>query len=256
MASFVLIHGAWHGSWCWELVTPRLEAAGHRVAAPDLPGMGENRTPLAEVTLDGWARFVADLVTAQDEPVVLVGHSRGGIVISQAAEYVPDRIASLVYLAAFLVPNGRTLHETMRMIPPRPESEGSLVMATDGTAIIAPDAVERVFYNTSPPALVARAADLSGPEPMASFTTPLQVSEERWGRVPRDYIHCTKDRAIAPQLQRLMVEALPCRRVVSLEPDHSPFYSAPDQLAQQLMALAALNEASHATTCLTQEIRS
>lgn len=238
MATFVLIHGAWHGGWCWEFVAPLLEAAGHQVVAPDLPGMGGDKTPLGEITLERWGRFVESVVREQGEPVVLVGHSRGGIVISQAAEYAPDCLAGLVYLAAFLVPNGRTLHETMQMIPPRRESDGSLVMAPDGTATIAPDAVKRVFYNTTSDDLVARAAALSGPEPMVSFTTPLKVSDARWGRVPRSYIMCTEDRAIAPHLQRVMVEALPCREVLTMTTDHSPFYSAPDALARHLIGLA------------------
>ncbi len=240
MSTFVLVHGAWHGAWCWERIVPLLEGHGHRVIAPDLPGMGRDRTPLADVTLEGWAHFVADFVRQQEEPVILVGHSRGGIVVSQAAEYVPDRIRTLVYLAAFLVPDGRTLLDTMRRIPPRPESQDSLVFAPDGaTSTIAPDAVKRVFYNTTPDEWVARAAALSGPEPMASFTTPLQVTDERYGSVDRVYIECTRDRAIAPQLQRLMVAELPCREVITMDTDHSPFYSAPNLLAAHLLAIAA-----------------
>ncbi|MBB3020387.1 pimeloyl-ACP methyl ester carboxylesterase [Microvirga lupini] len=240
MSTFVLVHGAWHGAWCWERVVPLLESHGHRVIAPDLPGMGQDRTPFANVTLEGWARFVADLARQQEEPIILVGHSRAGIVVSQAAEYVPDRIQTLVYLAAFLVPDGCTLLDTMRRIPPRPESKDSLVFAPDGaTSTIAPDAVKRVFYNTTPNEWVARAAALSGPEPMVSFTTPLQVTDERYGSVDRVYIECTQDRAIAPQLQSMMVADMPCREVVTMDTDHSPFYSAPDLLAAHLLAIAA-----------------
>lgn len=240
MSIFVLVHGAWHGAWCWERVVPLLESHGHRVIAPDLPGMGDDRTPLGEVTLELWAQFVAALVRQQPEPVVLVGHSRGGIVVSQAAEYVPDRIQTLVYLAAFLVPDGRTLLDTMRRIPPRPESKDSLIFAPDGaTSTIAPDAVKRVFYNTTPDEWVARAAALSGPEPMVSFTTPLQVTDERYGSVDRVYIECTQDRAIAPLLQSMMVADMPCRQVIMMDTDHSPFYSAPDLLAAHLLAIAA-----------------
>lgn len=240
MSTFVLVHGAWHGAWCWERIVPLLEGHGHRVIAPDLPGMGRDRTPLADVTLEGWAHFVADFVRQQEEPVILVGHSRGGIVVSQAAEYVPDRIRTLVYLAAFLVPDGRTLLDTMRRIPPRPESKDSLVFAPDGaTSTIAPDAVKRVFYNTTADEWVARAAALSGPEPMVSFTTPLKVADERYGSVDRVYIECTQDRAIAPQLQRIMVAELPCREIITMDTDHSPFYSAPEALAAHLLAIAA-----------------
>jgi len=238
MSTFILLHGAWHGAWCWERVVPLLESHGHRAIAPDLPGSGGDGSPLSEVTLELWARFVAAIVRQQPEPVILVGHSRAGIVASQAAEYVPDRIRTLVYLAAFLVPDGRTLHETMRRIPPRPESKDSLVFSPDGaTSTIAPDAVKRVFYNTTPDEWVERVARLSGPEPMMSFTTPLQVTDGRYGSVDRVYIECTRDRAIAPQLQRLIVAEMPCRKVITMDTDHSPFYSAPDALAAHLMAV-------------------
>jgi pimeloyl-ACP methyl ester carboxylesterase len=240
MSTFILVHGAWHGAWCWQRVVPRLESHGHRVIAPDLPGMGDDKTPLGEVTLEQWARFVADIVWQQPEPVILVGHSRGGIVVSQTAEYVPDRIQTLVYLAAFLVPDGRTLLDTMRRIPPRPESKDSLVFALDQTtSMIAPDAVKRVFYNTTSDEWVTRAAMLSGPEPMTSFTTPLRVTEERYGSVDRVYIECMQDLAIAPQLQRMMIAEIPCREVITMNTDHSPFYSAPEPLAAHLMAIAA-----------------
>lgn len=239
MATYLLIHGAWHGAWCWERLVPLLEVAGHRALAPDLPGMGKDPTPLDQVSIESWAKFTSDLILAQPEPVILVGHSRAGIVISRAAELAHKNLLGLVYLAAFLVRDGQTLEEVMRQIPPRPESAGSLEMIAGGSAsTIAPDAMERVFYNRSPPELVARARNSSCPEPMASFTTPLRVSEERWGRVPRFYIECASDRAIAPELQRRMQEAAPCRRTFTMNCDHSPFYSAPEELAGILLAVA------------------
>ena len=87
MATFILVHGAWHGGWCFDQVAALLRKEGHDVFAPDLPGMGGSEAELAAVTLQGWADFVAKLCRdAPSRPVVLAGHSRGGIVISQAAE--------------------------------------------------------------------------------------------------------------------------------------------------------------------------
>ena len=111
MSTFVLVHGAWHGAWCWYKVVPRLTQAGHRVFAPDLPSLGRDRTPVAEISLDRWADSICKVVEAAVEPVILVGHSRGGIVISAVAERVPKRIAMLVYLTAFLLRDGETLLE-------------------------------------------------------------------------------------------------------------------------------------------------
>ena len=77
--TFILVHGAWQGAWCWHKLTPLLEGGGARVIAPDLPSMGADRTPAQGVTLESWARFVAGLVE-QNPGCVLVGHSRGGVV--------------------------------------------------------------------------------------------------------------------------------------------------------------------------------
>ena len=96
--TFVLIAGAWHGAWCWQKIVPLLEAQGHRVRIPDLPATGADTTDPAKVTLESWARFVAELLDAEPEPVILVGHSRGGVVISRAAEILPDKVRRLVYL--------------------------------------------------------------------------------------------------------------------------------------------------------------
>ncbi len=105
MASFVLIPGAMHGRWTWDRIVPRLEVAGHTAIAPDLPGMGTNQSiPVEDVTLADWGDFVAGVVREAAAPVVLAGHSRGGLVIGEAAERVPDLIAGLIYVTALLVP--------------------------------------------------------------------------------------------------------------------------------------------------------
>ena len=107
METFVLIHGARHGGWCWNKVIPLLEKAGHKVMAPDLPGHGENKN--TATTLQGYVDRVLEVLDRQPEPVILVGHSMGGMVISQAAEYRPDKIKKLVYVCAFLLRDGESL---------------------------------------------------------------------------------------------------------------------------------------------------
>jgi pimeloyl-ACP methyl ester carboxylesterase len=239
MATFVLIHGAWHGAWCWERVVPLLEQRGHRAIAPDLPGLGEDRTPLRDLTLETWTRFVSGVVESAGEPVVLVGHSRGGIVISEVAERVPHAIGTLVYLAAFLVPNEETLAAMLTLSPARPVAAGAVVMNGDGvSSTIAPGKVGPVFYNTTDRALQERATRSVSPEPMMSFAAPVRTSATRFGKVRRAYIECLQDNAIPIELQRLMREALPCDPVVTLDTDHSPFYSAPAQLADALDGIA------------------
>lgn len=106
MAFFLFVHGAWHSGWCFAKVADALRREGHHVLAPDLPGIGGEEAELAAVTLEGWGRFVASLVRVQPEPVILCGHSRGGVVISTAAEIAPEAIRALVYIAAFMLPDG------------------------------------------------------------------------------------------------------------------------------------------------------
>jgi len=114
MSAFLLVHGAWHGGWCWHKVVARLEAMGHRAAAPDMPGHGDDQTPIAGVTLDHLVDRVCAAIDAAGEKVVLVGHSYGGAMISQAAERRASRIKSLVYLAAFLLGDGQSVTRTAR----------------------------------------------------------------------------------------------------------------------------------------------
>ena len=100
MAGFVLIHGAWHGGWCFDPVAEILSAKGHKVVAPDLPGMGGDTETLRAVTLKGWADFTADICRTlkrelDGEPLVLAGHSRGGLVVSAAAERDPEAVDAL-----------------------------------------------------------------------------------------------------------------------------------------------------------------
>ncbi len=111
MSTYVLIHGAWAGRWCWEKVAPLLQQAGHQVVPLDLPGHGQDRTPLREITLAAYTKRVCETLDAQAEPVMLVGHSMGGIVITQVAEERPEKIQTLVYLSAFLPQNGESLFQ-------------------------------------------------------------------------------------------------------------------------------------------------
>lgn len=235
MACFILVPGAWHGAWCWERVVPLLEAAGHRAQAPELIGMGSDRARAAEGNLARWADQLAAIVTAEPGPVILAGHSRGGAVISEVAERVPDRIERLVYIAALLLPAGMAVRDLLRGV------EGAvptaIVRHDDGTCTVNPDDAIAAAYNTTAPDLAARAVIRLGPEPRVALTTPVQVTAERFGWVPRAFIACRHDRTIPLATQLAMQAAWPCDPAVVLECDHAPFYSDPDALAAALLGL-------------------
>ena len=243
MARFVLVHGAWHGGWCWEEIVPRLEAAGHRVAAPDLPGMGADAASGHVATLDEWAMFIAGMAAADPEPAILVGHSRGGIVISRAAELAPPgSIARLVYLSALMVEPGKTMGETF-FVPGETlsaERMAAVEVSGDGrtSRYVSRDVAIGFFLNTSPADRAEAAFARLSPEPTSMIAAPVVTTPGRYGQVPRSYIRCEQDRAVRPEVQARMVAAQPCE-VHSLDCDHSPFYSAPDELAGLLDRIAS-----------------
>lgn len=238
MSRFVLIHGSWHGGWAWEKVVPLLAAQGHTVDAPDLPGHGDDATPLHEITLASYVDCVVEVLEGRPEPAVLVGHSHGGVVVTQVAEDRPDLVQALVYVCAFLPRHGESLldlalSDTDSLLVP------NLVFSDDrSTATVRPEVQIDVFYADCPPEDAARAVARLSPEPMSSPATPIKWTEDRYGRIPRTYVHCTQDRAISPASQRRMFGATPCH-VVTMASSHSPFISAPAELAGHLVSAAA-----------------
>jgi pimeloyl-ACP methyl ester carboxylesterase len=239
MATFVLVHGAFAGGWCWEKLVPLLEAEGHTVDALDLPGHGNDPAPISEMTLENNARRVADRVGAASEPVVLVGHSMGGMSITQAAELVPDRIAKLVYLAAFLPGNGMTLPQLAAMEPDVDGVQANIVVDEEqGTCVIAAHALREVVFGECSDEAFTFAADHFEPEALGAVGAPVQITDARAGSVPRIYIECTRDRAIGIEKQRVMHALRPCEQVFTLDTDHSPFLSTPRELADCLLAIA------------------
>jgi pimeloyl-ACP methyl ester carboxylesterase len=241
MSTYVLVHGAWHGPWCWEKVVPLLKQAGHQVETPDLSGCGQDKT-FREITLATYTKRVCEILDAQAEPVILVGHSMGGIVISQVAEERPEKIQALVYLTAFLVQNGESVFQIAQtnsdsLVAPNlvvNEEQGSLTFK-EGAPL------KDMFYGDCSDEDVARATSLLVPEALAPQGTPVRITAEHFGRVPRVYIECLRDRALSPSFQKRMYTATPCQTILSMETSHSPFFSAPQQLVQHLTSLSSVS---------------
>jgi pimeloyl-ACP methyl ester carboxylesterase len=242
MSTFVLVHGSWHGGWCWNRLVPLLEQAGHRVLAPDLAGLGDDHTPPGNVTLSTWTDAIGRLIDAESEPVILVGHSRGGIVISQVAEAQPRQIACLVYLAAFLPRDGESVIQLAQTDIESLILPNLTVNEAAGYTFIDLGRAPEIFYNTSPQADIDRAVQLLRPEPAAPTFTPLTLTDDNFGTVPRIYIRTQRDQTLGPLLQERMLAGTPCQQVLSLDTDHSPFFSAPRQLADQLLGIAAAHQ--------------
>jgi pimeloyl-ACP methyl ester carboxylesterase len=230
-----LVHGAWHGRWCWKNIIGELERHGHTVVARDLPGLGEDKTPMEEVTLERYTDAVCEALLAEPKPVLLVGHSMAGIVISQAAERHPDRIKGLVYVTAYLLSDGQALLQVAQ------EDEQMARLApwliVDGPICnFQADKHGEVFYNCCTESDAEWASSMLVPQPLAPWVTPIHVTNERFGSVPRFYVKCRQDHALVPSLQERMLAATSCQTVVSIDTDHSPFLSTPSELVSHLLS--------------------
>jgi len=211
--------------------------------APDLPGMGGDARALAAATLDAWADFAIDEARKLAGPVILCGHSRGGIVISQAAERDPSAFAALIYIAAMLAPDGRSFRDVLGT-GGDVAFEGGLTPVANGLGVkLSAESAIPAFYNLCSDEDQRVSAARLVAEPVRPLGTPVQITPERFGTVPRHYIECTQDCTIPLDLQRAMQVELPCASVTTLESDHSPFICMPDQLAAAMIKIAERIEA-------------
>jgi pimeloyl-ACP methyl ester carboxylesterase len=234
----VLVHGAWHGGWCWERVVPLLEAQGLAVAAVDLPGHGDD--PGALTDLHGDAQRVREVLDAGTGPVVLVGHSYGGAVISEAG--VHDRVQELVFLAALpidvdetcMVAAASDAEAAALSHEGRPSLGAALAIAEDGTSTIHPGRAAELFYGDCDEDTTAWAIARLGPHLLDALQPqPAAVS---WRAKPSTYAVCAEDGAIHPGLQRLLAKR--CTTTVEWPTSHSPFLSRPELVADLLADVA------------------
>jgi pimeloyl-ACP methyl ester carboxylesterase len=248
MARFVLVHGAFSGAWIWDppaRVAPGLRAAGHDVEAIDLNPAhpsGADTTPVGEVTLAAYGERVCRALAA-GPPALLVGHSLGGMAVTQAAARRPDLIAGLVYVAAFLLVEG----ESLISLTQRPEAgedqvQANLVVSGNPpVATLSAAGARQATCQLASDEQAAWADEHRGPQPVAPFTQPLTVdagAAAGFAALPRAYVRCLQDRAIWPDLQRFMAARAGCDPVLEIDTDHSVWLTAPDELVAALNRIA------------------
>lgn len=232
----VLVHGAWHGAWCWAPLQAELDRRGVASLAVDLPGHGSTGTSFTD--LHGDARAVIDVLEAQATrgrtSPVLVGHSYGGAVITEVASRRSD-VAHLVYLAAFALQKDESVMSALTAMPRRDVGLSAAMRAgDDGTSTLDPTLAIPALYGSCDPAVAAAAAARLSPQPMATMVQP--VTGSPLATIPSTYVVCERDDAVHPDHQRIMAER--CRRVVTFDTDHSPFASMPIETADLLESLA------------------
>lgn len=236
MATFVLVHGAWQGAWCWDAVAPRLR---ERVAVvtPTLTGLGERAVDLSpDVDLDRHVQDVLAILDEQSGPVILVGHSYGGMVITGVAAAVPDRVVRIVYLDAFVPQEGKSLFDLLR--PERRQIyERSAIEHGDGWRVPAPAAELFGVDGEIARVLATKLCD----QPLRTFTQPFQPADSGLCAIPRTYIHCTTGplvRTFTGFAAQFRAARMP--GYYELATGHEAMLTAPEALSAILYSLAEL----------------
>ncbi|MCF1752314.1 alpha/beta fold hydrolase [Mariniradius sediminis] len=241
--TYLLVHGAWHGAWCWDKIVPLMEAKGYRVVAIDLPSHGADTTDASTVTFDDYVSKVTETAHRLEGKIILVGHSMGGTVISQAGEVLgKEKVDKLVYLDAFLPRDGESVSSLARMIESslpvdstRLTIGAGLIVGADGkTSTFKPEIADILFYNDCSQADREFAHERLSRQAFAPLGTPVSVSDGVYGAIPKYYILCTESKDLDKSILPTRVQ---CEKVLKIRSSHSPFFSKPKQLANMLMQL-------------------
>jgi pimeloyl-ACP methyl ester carboxylesterase len=235
---YILLHGAWHASWCWKYLVNELKDKGHDVIAPDLPGHGQNMQSFLEINLDTYLSYLSEIIMSCDRQIILVGHSMAGIIISQLAENMPEKIAQLIYVAAFIPENKTSLmHEAEKSRSQNIASE--MLINTDRNEIELKKSNDLIdlFYNRCQREDAEFALQHLQKEPFQPFLDRINISVEKFGSVKARYIECSEDKVLLLKDQRRMQRRI-SGDVISLNCDHSPFFSDPAGLCQAILCHA------------------
>jgi pimeloyl-ACP methyl ester carboxylesterase len=233
-ATVLLVHGAWHGAWCWAALQAELDRRGVPSLAVDLPGHGASLAPLADLYAD--ATCVAETLARVPVPVVLVGHSYGGAVIGEAATRYHANVKHLVFLAAFCLDEGEGLLPYNQTLPPAHTPLADAIESDEAAGVLTldPERCVPALYGECAPEVAAAAVARLCPQPIATFLQP--VTGAPWKRIPSTYVRCPRDGAIPITSQDVM--SARCGSVATIDTDHSPFASRPVETADVLERLA------------------
>jgi pimeloyl-ACP methyl ester carboxylesterase len=234
--TFVLVHGAWHGGWCWSRVADRLRAAGHQVFTPTQTGLGERKHLLSkDITLDTFTKDIANVIEAEElTKIVLVGHSFGGLVISGVADAMPERFRHLVYLDSLVVEGGKSPFDGLpadvaaaRRKAAEESSGGLSLPAPPPSAFGVSDAKDTEWVKRR-----------LTPHPLGTYSSTLNIKGPVGNNLPRTYIHCTNPSYAAVQASRNWVKAQQGWRWAEIATGHDAMVMAPDEVARMLIGVS------------------
>ncbi|MFT3694329.1 MAG: alpha/beta fold hydrolase [Kofleriaceae bacterium] len=232
--SVVLVHGAWMGAWAWNDVKTELSTRGATVTAVELPGHGADTTDIAQINLRSYIDTVEAAIDAAPKPVVLVGHSMGGIVVTEAADERAQDLSALIYVTAFVPKAGQSLIGLSMQDADSQLGAALVVQQDQGTAAVMSDKLLDVFCAdcnaTAAQDLDAHYRD----EPLLPFTEPALLDNGGYASVAKYYLYADEDHAISPANQHAMTTGIEWTDTAQIETSHSPFLSEPSMVVDQL----------------------
>ena len=239
--TIVLVHGSWHWGGCFDKLKQILLARGFQVIAPDLASHGLDPKAYTDITsLSQYVQSIERVLDSCKRPAILIGHSIGGVALSYLGEVFPEKIKSLIYIAGFMPENGRSALDYILAHRSHPDLQefASVIRPTeDGRGleidVVATDRLKAAFYADCSDDDIARVQrHLSRTTSTIPDLHVTSVSSDRWGRIPRTYIFCQRDKANPLSTQQAMGRAFPGTTTGTIDSSHSPFLSKPAELAQ------------------------
>ena len=230
---FILIHGAWHGGWCWDGVIAVLERSGHTAEALTMPGHHPN-DDRSNIQFNDYVEHIVQKLTQQIHPVVLVGHSSAGFLLQVAAPKIPDKIAQLIFVNAFILPDGKSQFD---LVPPE-AAEGMTAAANaspDNCVPVIEDFVRNMLMATEPVELQDSLINRLVPQPLALFTTPVYTQDFQNLSVPKAVVFCKDDASLPPGAFIGMAQGLGEHSLVEVEGSHEALFTNPGIVAQGIL---------------------
>jgi pimeloyl-ACP methyl ester carboxylesterase len=237
-ATFVLVHGSWHGGWAWEGVAERLEREGHRTVAPTLAGHGPDASRAGVRHADCVDSVVSVVEELDLDDITLVGHSFGGSVISKVAERIPERIARLVFFTAFVLEDGQSIVDNLPGEQVA-EFERSAAASADNTVACPWEIFQTAFMQDAGEEHARAVWSRLAPQPYATWTDKLDLERFYALDIPRTYIACRDDLALDPGgWHPGMSSRLGSFDLLEMDGSHEVMFTNPGAVAERLMAAA------------------
>jgi len=222
--TFIFVHGAWHAAWCWQDIAAALRDQGHTVLTPDLPGHGTNPCPAHTIQFNDYVTSIITLIKKAKQPVTLVGHSMAGLIISQVADIIPERIDELVFLAAYIPKNHESLFSIAEISNSHQLSPFLIIDQVKQEIRLEPSPeLINIFFNRSSRADAQHAIAQLQPEPLQPFQAQVSLGDNFKNTSKRAFV-CRDDQALLLSDQLRMSQAV-TDDITVLDADHAVYYS-------------------------------